>query len=162
VATKADFDEQAWRILRETPQLVGSAMMMAGPSGLGTVKESFAIGQGLVQGQASRSPLIQALNTRDEIIAAQDEMKEWMRAPGSGDPKARFRAEALEKARAAVAALKANASPEELAAYRDWVYSLAEGVAKAAREGGVLGFGGVEVSPGEQSLLDELKVALNS
>ncbi len=162
MSTKNDFDEQSWKILRQTPQLVGAAMMMAGASGLGTIKESFALGQGLLQGQSNNNPLVQALNTRDEILAAQNEMKEWMRSPEPGDPKTRFRAAALEKVRAAVATLKAKGSPEDLASYRDWVYSLAEEVAKAAREGGVLGFGGVQVSPEEQSLLAELKVALDT
>ena len=162
MSTRDDFDEQSWKILRETPQLVGAAMMMAGASGLGTVKESFAIGQGLLQGQSSANPIVKALNSRDEILAAQSEVKEWMRSPEPGDPKTRFRAAALEKVKSAVATLKVKGSPEDLSSYRDWVYALAEGVAKAAREGGVLGFGGVQVSPEEQSLLDELKAALHT
>jgi len=161
MAKKADFDEQSWRVLRETPQIVGAAMMMAGASGLGTVKESFAIGQGLLEGQSHSIPLLRELNTRDEILAAQEAMKEWMKG-GQGDPRERLRAEALEKSTLAMATLKARGSPEEVAAYRDWVYELAEKVAAAAREGGVLGFGGVRISPEEQALLGELKTALNA
>ena len=161
MAAKKDFDEQSWKILRETPQLVGTAMMMAGASGLGTIKESFAIGQGLMEGQASATPLIRQLNLREEILAAQASVKEWVQKGDAGDIKTRVRVEAIDKCRAAITVLQAHGSQEDLAAFRDWVYALAEGVAKAACEGGVLGFGGVRISPEEQSLLDDLKAAMN-
>jgi len=162
MATKKDFDDRNWKILRETPQLVGTAMKMAGASGLGAIKESFAIGQGLMEGQASGTPLIRQINLREEILAAQSAMKEWLHSGDAGDPKARVRAAAIANCSAAISALKAKGSEEEVAAYRDWVYALAEGVAKAACEEGVLGFGSVKISPEEQALLDELKAAMNS
>jgi len=162
VSSKTDFDVASWNVLRDTPQLVGAAMMMAGASGLGTIKETFAVGRGLVEGQASAVPLIHELNQREEVFAARDTLKASMGEAGTGDPRARVRAAALDHARQAAAILKSKATSDDLTSYRDWVYSLAEGVAKAAREGGVLGFGGVQVSPEEQSLLDELRAALNS
>jgi len=53
--------------------------------------------------------------------------------------------------------LSGKADPEEIEAYRKFLYRLAEKVANASREGGVLGFGGKAVSAAEQSFLDDLQ-----
>lgn len=160
--TKNEFDEQTWKTLRETPQMVGAAVMMAGASGLGTVKESFAIAQGLLQGQSSQLPLLRDLSNRDEVMAGQDAMKEWIRAVDAGKSRELIQGAALERVRKSVEAVKAKGSAEELKSFQDWVYGVAEGVAKAAREGGFLGFGGVEVSAEESAFLAQLKTALQA
>jgi hypothetical protein len=52
-----------------------------------------------------------------------------------------------------------RASPEEASAVRHWLYGLRES-SKICKEGGVLGFGGTQVSEGEQAFLIELRTAL--
>lgn len=67
---------------------------------------------------------------------------------------------ALENARTAMAMLTGKAEPEEIDAYRRMLYGVAEKVANASREGGLLGFGGKPVSAAEQSFLNDLQDAI--
>jgi hypothetical protein len=62
----------------------------------------------------------------------------------------------LREARAIVG----QKSPGDVQAFRDLVLSVAQHSAEAAKEGGFLGFGGVQVSKEEQQALDEIKAAL--
>jgi len=54
------------------------------------VKETFAVGRGLVEGQASAVPLIHELNQREEVFAARDTLKASMGEAGTGDPVVTF------------------------------------------------------------------------
>jgi hypothetical protein len=54
----------------------------------------------------------------------------------------------------------AKATPEEGKAFRRWLLVAAQAAADAGKEGGFLGFGGEQVSAGEQRMLDELRAAL--
>jgi hypothetical protein len=51
-------------------------------------------------------------------------------------------------------------STEDALAYKEFVYSSAQRVAEAAKEGGVMGFGGQAISEVEQSLLNDISKAL--
>ena len=53
-----------------------------------------------------------------------------------------------------------KATPEEAAAYRQWLLDAAQRVADAAKEGGFLGYHAVRVSEGEQKMLDKLHETL--
>ena len=55
-----------------------------------------------------------------------------------------------------------KATPEEAEEYRQFVLRLADVVAHAHKEGGVLGIGGKEVSPEEQAALDRLSSTLSA
>jgi hypothetical protein len=61
-----------------------------------------------------------------------------------------------ERIREAVSILEQKSSPEEAAEYRQFILRVADVVAHAHKEGGVLGIGGKEVSEQEQAVLDEL------
>jgi hypothetical protein len=65
-----------------------------------------------------------------------------------------------EQIREAVRLVKEKATPEEAEEYRQFVLRLADVVAHAHKEGGVLGIGGKEVSPQEQEVLDQLASTL--
>ncbi len=155
--TKNDFAAEDWSTLRDTPYLVGLATMLAEPSGLGTIKESFAITMGMWENQASGIPLIRDLTSRTEMQAAQNSIKGRFSGSRAELPKDDIRDLALERARSSMAILSGKADPEEIDAYRKFLYGLAEKVANASREGGVLGFGGKAVSAAEQSFLDDLQ-----
>jgi hypothetical protein len=43
---------------------------------------------------------------------------------------------------------------------RTWLASISRGVAEASKEGGFLGFGGVQVSDAEKATLDQVATAL--
>jgi hypothetical protein len=155
--TKNDFAAEDWNTLRDTPYLVGLATLLAEPSGLGTIRESIAISMGFWENQASEIPLIRDLTSRAEMEAAQKSLKG--RFTGSRAELSRnvIQSLALEQARSSIAMLRGKADSEEIDAYRKFLYRLAEKVANASREGGILGFGGKAVSAAEQSFLDDLQ-----
>ena len=168
-----DFSDDELRLLTSVPHAVGSAMAFAGSSGLiGTGKEMMASARAMLEG-VKRYPdneLIRAIVPR--INAGGDpkvemeravQVRDWavarMKEKGIDSPE-KFRAQALDDTRQVAALLASKGTPEQAAQYRDWVMSVADGVAQAATEGGFLGFGGERLSEGERKLLDELKAAL--
>jgi hypothetical protein len=160
MATKNDFSTPDWNTLRGTPYLVGFATLQAGSSGLGTVKELFALSQQIMENQTSNIALIRDLTSMGEMQAAQTSLKQSF-GGAQGKPSAEsMRQRALDQVRASMAILEKDGSQEDADAYRRMVYAIAERVANAAREGGILGFGGTQVSEGERSFLDELRSTL--
>jgi len=161
MVTKNDFSAAEWNTMRDAQFLVGFATVMAGSSGLGTVKELFALSQGIMANQSSEIPLIRDLTSNTEMQAAQMSLKQSLggvQAKPTGDD---LRHNALNQVRSAIACLEShNASKPEIDAYRRMLYNCAEKVANAAREGGFLGFGGTQLSEGERSFLDELRTTL--
>jgi hypothetical protein len=159
--TKNDFSPVEWNSLREVPQLVGLATLVAGASGLGTVKESVAMAQGIIEGQSSNVALVRDLTNRVEMQEVQNSLGKSLGTPEAQLSKERMKSIALEHVTAAMSLLEAKASAEEISAVRQWLYAIAEKVANAAKEGGFLGFGGTRVSEDEQAFLTELKSALH-
>ncbi len=158
--TKNDFQSADWSTLRNTQYLVGLATLTAGSSGLGTLKESFALAQGIIENQSSRFPLIRDLTSKSEMEAAQRDLKQRFGEREVTPTKDSLRSVALEHVRESISILNDDASTEELDAYQKLIYDTAEKVANAASEGGFLGFGGTRVSAGEKSFLDELRSTL--
>ena len=158
--TKNDLLATDWNTLQEVPHLVGLAALVAGASGLGTVKESVALAQGIMEGQSSDVPLIRDLSNRVTMQEAQRSVRDTVGTLDAKTSKDRLKSMALEGVGAMMSMLNEKASPDEASAVRHWLYGIAEKVAKSAKEGGVLGFGGTQVSEGEQAFLTELRTAL--
>jgi len=158
--TKNDFAAADWSTLRDTPYLVGLATLSAGSSGLGTIKESVAIAQGIAENQASNFPIIRDLTSGAEMEAAQGSLRGLLGVNQGMPSTDNLQRIALEKVRTSVSLLTSKATAEEVDDYRRLLYGLAEKVANAAREGGILGFGGTQVSEGEQAFLDDLRNTL--
>ena len=68
----------------------------------------------------------------------------------------------VDELRAVTDIVSAKATAEEAAAYKQWLLATAQAAADAAKEGGFLGFGAVQVSEGEQSMLDQLRAAIGA
>jgi hypothetical protein len=160
--TKTDFTPDEWNTLRMAPALVGGAMMAASPDGFFTsIREAFAMGSSsftALKGAAD-VPLLKEIMTDNEKLV--DALK--AKLGEEKDPAARrqkMHAEALAAVKAAVAILAAKGTPADVAAYRSWIGSVAEGVANAASTGGFLGFGGEKVSEAEKAFLGEVQQAL--
>ncbi len=68
----------------------------------------------------------------------------------------------LEAARRAGAVLAVVSEPAEAGTVRAWLITVARTVADAAREGGVLGFGAVQVSLAEQETIAAIAEALEA
>jgi hypothetical protein len=158
--TKNDFLATDWTTFQEVPHLVGLAALVAGASGLGTIKESVALAQGIMEGQSSEVPLIRDLSNRVTMQEAQRSVRDAVGALDAKASKDRLKGMALEGVAAMMSMLDEKGSAEEVSAVRQWLYQIAEKVAKSAKEGGVLGFGGTQVSEGEQAFLAELRTAL--
>jgi hypothetical protein len=155
---KNDFSAADWTTLRDTPYLVGFSTVLAGSSGLATIKELIALSQGIIENQASNVALVRDLTTRDEMEAAQASLKQSF---GEGKPSSdSVRQRTLEHVRSSISLLENRGSEEETGSYRRMLYGIAEKVANAAREGGFLGFGGTQVSEGERSFLNDLRSVL--
>jgi hypothetical protein len=155
---KNDFSATDWTTLRDTPYLVGFSTVLAGSSGLATIKELIALSRGIIENQASSIPLIRDLTTRAEMEAAQASLKQSF---GDGQPSSdSVRRRTLEQVRSSMDLVDKSGTEGETESYRRMLYGIAEKVANAAREGGFLGFGGTQVSEGERSFLNELRTAL--
>jgi hypothetical protein len=162
MADKSSFTADEWKRLIEAPMLAGIAVTAADPSGLwGMLKEGMAASGALakVKADTAADPLIKAIAaeyvTAEGRTIARDGLKARL---GGGKP-----AEASSKAVAAlgeVAAVLDAKAPENAAAVRSWLAAISRAVAEASKEGGVLGFGGVQVSDAEKATLAQVASAL--
>jgi hypothetical protein len=155
VSTKADYSREEWDLLLKSPLMAATAVVAASPSGpIGVIKEMLAVGRGLMErAEDTSNPLIAA------IVA--DLKGGWHPAAPAERPQdvAQMRTQALAACRE-VAALLARKAPGEAEGFKRWLLSTAERTARAAKEGGVLGFGGVQVSEAERTALGEVAGAL--
>jgi hypothetical protein len=140
---KADFTEEEWTSVLQGPPTAGMIVVTAQKGGL--FRETLALAKAYTEarGEHGQSELL------DEIVSAKPSFDRG----GSHSPE-ELRAAGLEHLRAAVALLEQKAAPDEADAYRRFVLDLAGRVANAHREDGV------NVSPAEQTALDEIEAAL--
>lgn len=172
MSIKDNFSEEEWFLLSATPAMIGAAMSSAAPSGvIGTIKEMTANMRASVQG-LSDYPDSELINALLEKSANWDEMKDKAK---DYQEKAKARLEAAQiKSRedlqthvladcSAVAALvDEKCSESEAKAYKEWSVKIADKVANAAKEGGILGFGGERVSAEESELIAKIEAALGA
>lgn len=145
MTTKADFNAEEWAVITTAPSLVGMLMIAADRGG--TVRETVAISRAYAAAREQHAAglLREILTTPPSIDPAT--------APRSPDD---LRREAPATLRRAIAILGRVAPEEDVDSYKRFVFSLADTVARAHREGGFLGLGGTEISEHEQAALDEI------
>ena len=67
MTSKADFTQEQWQLILDVPVMVGMGVMIAGKSGLGTIKESFALTKEMidaVKGHADNELIQSVVNAR--------------------------------------------------------------------------------------------------
>ena len=145
MTTKAAFDAEDWSVVTNAPFL--TALLVSAADRGGTVRESMAITRAYAGARKEPSgELLQAvLSTPPAIDPAT--------APRTPED---LRREAPATLRQAVGILERHATEDEVIAYKRFVFSLADAVARAHREGGFLGLGGTEISDHEQEALYEI------
>jgi hypothetical protein len=145
MTTKAAFNAEDWSVVTNAPFL--TAMLVIAADRGGTVREAMAISRAYADARKEPSgELLQAvLSTPPAIDPAT--------APRTPED---LRREAPATLRQAVGILERHATEDEVIAYKRFVFSLADTVARAHREGGFLGLGGTEISDHEQEALDEI------
>ncbi len=145
---KADFNAEEWSTVTAAPALAALAVAVADRGG--TLSEGLSVARTYQAARAAEhSELLEAVLSSPPGVMAQTER----------DPEALAgRAEAA--VRDASDILRARATEAELREFGDFVVSVTDAVARAHKEGGVLGFGGKEVSEREQAVMDRIAMAL--
>lgn len=162
MSTKDNYTPEEWQLLIDVPPMVGTAVMVAGKSGLGSMKEAFAVASGVLGARTGYedNELIQAL--------VDARMKDGERSVIEGitdnpyrqlDPSELANVVA-DKCVAVSELLQAKSNEAEATAYKHRALDVGLKVANAAKEGGFLGIGGERVSEAEQTVLDQVRLAL--
>jgi hypothetical protein len=164
MATKTDFSSTEWEVLRDTPHLVVLAIAIAGGSGIfGSIAEAIAPSGTIIEALKGSNQLLKEVCEKEEIKASIKSIKSRSKASSDfSSIQAALRKEAIDKSRTALDLLRQKGSPEDIAAYRDFLIKLGDKVANAAKEGAFLGFGGERVSEHERTLLAELAEAVGA
>jgi hypothetical protein len=159
MTSKADFNEEEWTRLKRAPFIAGMAISLADPGGpIELVKETAATLRTVVGAAETggRGELVDAI-ARD---VAEDSRRRTNPLHGFKASGALAGQEILEELAAVNRIVSEKATPEEAAAYREWLKTAAQEAADAAKEGGFLGFHAERVSEGEQRMLDKLAEVL--
>jgi hypothetical protein len=162
MAGKTDFTTEEWNTLLESVMMAGIAVTAADPSGLwGTLKESMASARQVMGARhdANATGLIRAVVGEFETGEGRAAAREGLRSQLSGKRPAEIVAESLEVLKQAAAIVSAKA-PGEAAAFKGWLQHISQSVAEASKEGGFLGFGGVQISEAEKATLAQISANL--
>ena len=157
MTNRIDYTDDEWARLRRAPFVAGMAISLADPGGpIEMSKETLATLRATSTPPSQDELLI---SVSQEILSMVNQKQ---------NPVADFKPESatmagkkvLDELSAANRILDAKATPEEAEAFRRWLLDVAKAAADAAKEGGFMGFGAVEVSEGEQRMMDGLGAAL--
>jgi hypothetical protein len=141
MTTKSEFNGEEWERVARGPVLAGVMVALADRGG--SFRESLALGKAY------------AAAKRDE--GGTELLNELVASPPSLDRESAGQPDQIpEQIHEAVRIVEEKATPEEAEEYRQFILRLADVVAHAHKEGGVLGIGGKEVSEEEQAALDRL------
>ena len=169
MSNQIDYSEEEWYLLKTLPSLIGSAVAMAGRSGMmGTIKEMMATAHAVQEGTEMYNynelinGLVETVGDRKEAQAKAKEMMERaqsdMQTRGIKEP-ADLAQAAVEDIERAMALLAEKTTLDEANEYAQFAYNVGLKVAEAAKEGGFLGFGGERVSDEEEVVLAQISAA---
>jgi hypothetical protein len=163
MAKKADFTREEWEVLRTAPHYVSLAVATAGASGpFGSIKEAFAPAMAIVEATKGGNELLRGICDREELKAAQQSLRSAIKAKDINALRDELQRLAADSARTATSVLQEKGSVGDADAYRTCLVGIAESTAKAAKEGGFLGFGGEWVSKDEQAVLNRISEAVGA
>jgi hypothetical protein len=150
MTTKSQFNAEEWDRVAQAPALAALRVMLADRGG--AIRESIALGKAYAEARRDGgSELIEALVSSPPHLD-----------PSSMGQPDQLREQLPERILEAVRTAEEKATPDEAEQYRAFILRVAEVVASAAKEGGVLGIGGKPVSEQEQAVLDELQRELGA
>jgi hypothetical protein len=158
MTTQIDYTAEEWKSILQAPAMAGMVVMLTGQSGpFQMVKEMFAVNQAMVDAekQGDSNELIGAL-----VAAARSLKPEDMQPAQKFKTIEEARAYALDRVRQAATLVDQKAPAQEARGFKQWLAFLGQKVAEAAKEGGFLGFGGVQVTEEEKTAVSELATAL--
>jgi hypothetical protein len=156
MTAKADYTEDEWAALRRAPLVAGLGVSFADPGGpIELTKETMAALRAIQSPPGDQELLIAA--SQDALANSKDlrNLKKDLGLKG-----ATARQQIADELRRVNDILAAKATPEEAAAFREWLIQAAQDAANAAKEGGFLGIGATRVSEGEEAMLAQLREIL--
>jgi hypothetical protein len=145
MTTKASFNAEDWALVTTAPALAG--LLVASSEAGGNLRESVALSRAYAEAR-TREPG----ELLEDVLTTAPSLDPATRPKSPED----IRALALDELRKAVRVLDRVAEDDELVEYKRFVYTLAQEVAQAHKEGGFLGIGGTPVSEKEQAALDAI------
>lgn len=160
MALRDAFTSEEWTAIALAPMLASLAVTASDPSGLmGTLRESSAVAWSMRAAQTLEdtlaSEVVATYETPEGRMAARAALAEIAHGRTSQETTAEAIAQ-LER----IARLVDERAPTESTAFKAWISVTAASVAEAAREGGILGFGGHHVSETERRTLASIDMAL--
>jgi hypothetical protein len=157
MTTKSDFTAEEWIQVRRAPFVAGMAISLADPGGpIEVAKESIATIKSATNPPSREQLLAEvALDIQSLTQQKQNPLGDYKLSKGT-----RAGQQILDELRAVKAIVTAKATPEEDAAFSQWLITTAQAAADAAKEGGFMGFGATQVSQGEKDMLDQVRSAL--
>jgi hypothetical protein len=147
---KADFNAEEWSLVLEAPPVAG--LIVASAERGGTFREAISLGKAYTEAQRGDSSELvkEIVSARPDIDQQRYKSREELRERG------------LTRIREAVDLLERKATPDEVDDYKRFIVDVANTVAHAKKEGGVLGIGGKPVSEEEKRVLDEIAQTLDT
>ena len=121
-----------------------------------TAEVAIAPAGAIIEAAKGDNGLLRDICQQEEMKAAQQSLKEMVKGKDIDTLRRQVRETALAKTRTSLEILHAKGAKDDADAYRKFVTVIADRVAKAAKEGGFLGFGGERVSENEKTLLADL------
>ncbi len=155
MTTKSDFTDEEWTRVLRAPFVAGMAISLADPGGpIEMSKETMT-----TMKSATNPPSREQLLT--EIALDIQSMTQQRQSPISGF-KPQAAQQILDELGAVSEIVTTKATAEEASAFKQWLLTTAQATADAAKEGGFMGFGAVQVSEGEQKMLDQVRAAIGA
>ena len=145
MAGKTDFTLEEWELVLVGPPNAGLIVVTAQRGGV--FSETFAIGKAYAEARRLHG----SSQLLDEIVGARYDRRHTRYRSA-----AEMKRGGLQNLSDAVALLEQKATPDEVAAYKRFVLTVADKVANAHREGDAL------VSAAEQAAIDEIATALGA
>jgi hypothetical protein len=158
MSVKDKFTPEEWKSLLKAPMLAAYAVAGAASSKQEDfIREMAAVADGVFEGEqrAAKDSLLATVIADIVANAADDERGQTERL-STDEVKVR----ALDTCRAVAAMLETKVGAEEAYEYKRWVLVVAEKVASAAKEGGLFGFGGEQISGSEITTINEIGEAI--
>jgi hypothetical protein len=156
MTAKADFTPEEWDALRRAPLVAGMAVTFADPGGPIEITKETLAAQRAVAAPPGDLDLLVALS--QDAMAHAKEMRHLK--DDLGLKGATVREQIAAELGRVEGIVSSKATPEEAAAFREWLMQAAQASADAAKEGGFMGIGAVRVSEGEQAMLAKLREIL--
>jgi len=158
MTTKADFPEEDWVRVVRAPFVAGMAITLADPGGpIEAAKESMASIKAATN-PPSREQLLSeiALDIQAQVQQHHNPVKGYRPAGSTpaGD-------QILQELRDVCGIVNEHATPEEAAAFGNWLVSTAEAAGHAAKEGGFMGFKAELVSERENEMIEKVRAAVS-